>query len=145
LIAYVNKHSPFSNINCCDYKLFRQILNEKVHMAIGHLYQYFLNFSFVYTKSETVNTVVCSPLIFHTFMHTDDPFALQHVIILCRTHTVCVINSSLDSWYLIYETPWAVFVKTSFCFFIALNLMLQTHKVNPSLLSITVTEYTLSW
>jgi len=57
-----------------------QMLNEKVHTAIGHLYQYFLNFAFVFTKSETVNTTACSPLILHTFMPSDDPLALQHVI-----------------------------------------------------------------
>jgi len=77
------------------------MLNGKVHTAIDHLNQYFLNFAFVFTKSETVNTTVCSSLIVHTFTPADDHLALQHIIILCQTNSVCVLNSSLDSWYLI--------------------------------------------
>jgi hypothetical protein len=80
----------------------RYILSQATSISI------FLNFAFVYTKSETVNTTVCSPLIFHTFAPADDHLALQHIIILCQTNTICVINSSLDSWYLIYETQWDV-------------------------------------
>jgi len=77
--------------------------------ATVQLYQYFLKFAFLYTKSKTVNTTVCSPLIFHTFAPADNLSTLQHVVILCQTNTVCLINSSLDSWYFIYETEWDVF------------------------------------